>query len=241
VIPQVKRQLVLVEVEGPGGPIEVLVNNSKWKGLHEGTNVPIPGSRPDQAGQGIFLTELPRVGATEVWELTNLTQDAHPIHIHLIQFQLINRQTVDGDNYRALYDSKFPGGTYDGLKPDGTWGLIHYDPGVYIPGYGPPLLYNEPNTSGALGGNPAIDPFLQGSVILPDANEVGWKDTIKVYPGLVTRLVIRWAPISTPVGAVRPGQNLYTFDPTVGPGYVWHCHILDHEDNEMMRPYSPVH
>jgi FtsP/CotA-like multicopper oxidase with cupredoxin domain len=39
------------------------------------------------------------------------------------------------------------------------------------------------------------------------------------------------------VAAVAAGQNLYPFDPTQGPGYVWHCHILEHEDNEMMRPY----
>ena len=32
-------------------------------------------------------------------------------------------------------------------------------------------------------------------------------------------------------------DSSYSFDPTVGPGYVWHCHILDHENNEMMRPY----
>jgi spore coat protein A len=238
--PSVKRQLVLVEVEGPGGPIEVLVNNSKWTGFHEGTTTPIAGSQPDQMGQGIFLTELPRVGATEEWEIINLTEDAHPIHIHLIQFQLMNRQNFDVDNYRALYDSKFPGGTFAGLLPDGTWGTVNYPPGVYIPGYGPPLFYNKANADGAVGGNPAVGPFLQGGIILPDANEAGWKDTMKMYPGTVTRIVIRWAPILTSVNGVRPGQNLYTFDPTVGPGYVWHCHILDHEDNEMMRPYAPT-
>ena len=97
---------MLVEVEGPGGPIEVLVNNSKWKGVHEGTNTPIPGSQPDQMGQGIFLTELPKLGSTEEWEIIHLTEDAHPIHIHLIQFQLINRQNFDVDNYRPLYDSR---------------------------------------------------------------------------------------------------------------------------------------
>ena len=41
------------------------------------------------------------------------------------------------------------------------------------------------------------------------------------------------------VNGVQPGQNLFAFDPTYGPGYVWHCHIIDHEDNEMMRPYIP--
>jgi FtsP/CotA-like multicopper oxidase with cupredoxin domain len=59
-------------------------------------------------------------------------------------------------------------------------------------------------------------------------------------PGEVTRIILRWAPMDTPVAAVTAGQNLYPFDPTLGPGYAWHCHILDHEDNEMMRPYLPV-
>jgi len=49
---------------------------------------------------------------------------------------------------------------------------------------------------------------------------------------------VRWAPQSVAVGAVSPGVNRFPFDPTAsGPGYAWHCHILDHEDNEMMRPY----
>lgn len=239
VTPSVKRQLALVEVEGEGGPIEVLLNNTKWRGLREGSTTPVQGSKP-LASQGIYLTELPRVGATELWELVNLTEDAHPIHIHLIQFQLMNRQNIDSDNYRALYDSLFPGGTYAGVEPDGTWGQVTYAPGVFIPGYGPPKPYFTPNGAGALGGIPNVAPFLQGGVLLPDANEIGWKDTIKVYPGQVNRIVIRWAPTATPVNGVHPGKNLFQFDPTTGPGYVWHCHILDHEDNEMMRPYTPT-
>jgi spore coat protein A, manganese oxidase len=156
-----------------------------------------------------------------VWEIINLTPDAHPIHIHLIQFQLLNRQDFNVANYRTNYDSQFPGG-------------------AYIAGFGPPLLYTKPNADGAVGGNPAVTPFLTGAIIPPDANEAGWKDTVKMYPGQVTRIVARWAPQDVPVNAVKPGQNLYPFDPTVGPGYAWHCHIVDHEDNEMMRPYSPV-
>jgi FtsP/CotA-like multicopper oxidase with cupredoxin domain len=46
--------------------------------------------------------------------------------------------------------------------------------------------------------------------------------------------------VATGLDDVRPGQNLYGFDPTSGPGYAWHCHILDHEDNQMMRPYLPT-
>ena len=69
-------------------------------------------------------------------------------------------------------------------------------------------------------------------------------------PGHVTRIVVRWTPQDLPV-ANYAGQNKFAFDPTNsdphkkikgypgGPGYVWHCHIVDHEDNEMMRPYMP--
>ena len=68
----------------------------------------------------------------------------------------------------------------------------------------------------------------------PEAWESGWKDTAFVPPGFVTRYVVRWAPTDQPVAA-PPALLAYPFDPSVGPGYVWHCHIIDHEDNEMMR------
>lgn len=235
VTPQRKRQLVLLEVEGPGGPLMVTLNNSRWTGVHDGTNTPISGSQPAPMGQPFFNTEVPQVGSTEIWEIANLTQDAHPIHIHLIQFQLINRQNFDVDNYRPLYDSQFPGGTFEGLLPDGSEGLVNYPAGVFIPAYGPPNAYLTHNADGAIGGIPALTPFLQDNATPPDNNDIGWKDTLKMFPGQVTRIVTRWAPIDTAVGGVKPGQNLYTFDPTSGPGYVWHCHIVDHEDNEMMR------
>jgi FtsP/CotA-like multicopper oxidase with cupredoxin domain len=247
--PSVTRQLVLVEVEGPGGPIEVLLNNTKWSGLREGTDTVVAGARPTSMGPGMagtihgglsYLTELPRVGSTELWELVNLTEDAHPIHVHLIQFQLLNRQYVDTTDYRFAYDAAFPGGRFAGLRGDGSWGAVQYEAGTYIPGYGPPLTYMRPNAGGALGGNPDITPYLVGLPVTPAPSEAGWKDTIKVFPGQVTRIVARWAPTLVPVTGVGPGRNLYGFDATRGPGYVWHCHILDHEDNEMMRPYAPV-
>jgi FtsP/CotA-like multicopper oxidase with cupredoxin domain len=54
-----------------------------------------------------------------------------------------------------------------------------------------------------------------------------------VYPGQVTRFIVRWAPTDVAIGAA----GSYPFDPSaLGQGYVWHCHIIDHEDNEMMRP-----
>jgi FtsP/CotA-like multicopper oxidase with cupredoxin domain len=246
VTPTVKRQLVLVEVEGPGGPIEVLLNNTKWNGIRDGSTQPVsPGStgaKQTADANGNYVTELPRVGSTELWEVINLTADAHPIHLHLIQFQLMNRQSFNGTQYRNLYDSSFPGGTYAGLEADGTWGPVTYQPGTYIPGFGPPLAYNTPNGDGGVGGNPAVSPYLQGSPSIPDVNEAGWKDTIKMYPGTVTRLVVRWAPTEPAIGAVSAGTNAFAFDPTKtdSPGYVWHCHILDHEDNEMMRPLRPT-
>ena len=71
----------------------------------------------------------------------------------------------------------------------------------------------------------------------PEASDSGWKDTIKMFPGEVTRIALRWAPHrSWRRVASPPAQNQFSFDPTTGPGYVEHCHILDHEDNEFMRP-----
>src|SRR5262249_15872195 len=111
------RQLVLVEVEGDGGPIEVLLNNTRWDGTRDDTGQANRGSTRDPFGVGNFLTELPRIGSTEVWEIANLSEDAHPIHVHLVQFQLINRQDLaknanDELVYRAQYDAAFPGGAY---------------------------------------------------------------------------------------------------------------------------------
>jgi spore coat protein A len=214
-----RRQLILVEIEGDGGPLEVLVNNTKWDGRRENNGDPISGFKPD--GRGNWVSELPQVGSTELWEIINLTEDAHPMHLHLVQFQLLNRQKMDADRYTSAYSAAFPGGNL-------------------IPGYGPPQDYNTPNTDFALGGNPAVSQFLQGSPRSPDPGEEGWKDTIRSFPGEVTRIVVRWAPLDVPVHGAKPGVNLYPFDPTTGPGYVWHCHILDHEDNDMMRPYSPT-
>jgi spore coat protein A, manganese oxidase len=215
--PDKRRQLVLVEVEGDGGPVEVLLNNSHWHGNREHSDppVPIPGSITN--GKGLNSTENPQEGATEVWEIANTTMDAHPIHVHMIQFQIIDRQPFDVDGYRAAWNSAFPGG-------------------AFLPGYGPPANYTTANADGALGGNLALSPYLLSSAVPPDPNERGWKDTMRMLPGYVNRIVIRWAPQRFAVGAVRAGMNLFPFDPTNGPGSIWHCHILDHEDNEMMRP-----
>src|SRR5450759_1327343 len=196
VTPIVKRQLTLNEVMGMGGPLEILVNNSKWVQT---------------------TTETPVEGTTELWQIINLTADAHPMHLHLVQFQLVSRQAFDIKNYNVAYNTSFGG--------------------VYIPAVGPPLDYNTANLDGAVGGNPAVTQFLKGKANPATPNEMGWKDTYIAYPGEVTTFIIRFAPTTLPLTAL-PSDLVFGFDPSAGPGYVWHCHIIDHEDNEMMRPYS---
>jgi len=205
------RMLTLNEL-----PTHVILNNTLWAGLRPPEAAPIPGFV--QVGPN-YLSELPQVGATERWDIVNMTGMAHPVHLHLIQFQLMNRQKCDLAGYISLYNSSFPGGQY-------------------IADYGPPLDYNKPNAAGAVGGNPDVTPSLKDTPEPPQPWEVGWKDTFKMLPGEVTRIIVRWAPEDVAINAVSAGRNRYSFDPTVGPGYVWHCHIVDHEDNEMMRPYK---
>jgi FtsP/CotA-like multicopper oxidase with cupredoxin domain len=174
------RTLTLNEVMGPSGPIAVLLNGQKW-------------SSP--------VTEMPRVGSTEDWELVNMTADSHPIHLHLVQFQIVSRQSLDVERYAA-----------DWVQLNGE----------------PPLA--EPTIPLCIG------PYLVGARRPPASNETGWKDTVRANPGDVTRIRIRFAPQHLDTAETVPGINSYPFDPSFGPGYVWHCHILDHEDNEMMRP-----
>ena len=100
-----KRQLVLREVASPTGPLEVLVNNTKFNGLREGYRDPGSGLR--RVGTN-WMTELPQIGSTEEWEIINMTADAHPIHPHMIQFQLVNRQAFDAAGYTTAYNDAFP-------------------------------------------------------------------------------------------------------------------------------------
>jgi len=114
------------------------------------------------------VTENPSDGSTEEWEIYNFTADAHPIHVHLVQFQVVNRQALDN------------------LDEEGI----------------------------------AVAPaFPTGTPRNPEAWETGFKDTVISYPGEVTRIKAKFD---------IPGL------------FVWHCHIVDHEDNEMMRPYRVV-
>ncbi|MGH9536620.1 MAG: multicopper oxidase family protein [Terriglobales bacterium] len=139
------RLLTLGEVDDrAGNPTTMLLNNAHW-------------SMP--------ITEDPTLDSVEIWSLMNFTDDSHPIHLHLVRFQILDRRSFEAYAYYTEGKVKFIG--------------------------------------------PAVP---------PDPSEAGWKDTVQAHPGMVTRIIARFEGY--------PGR------------YVWHCHILEHEDNEMMRPYE---
>ncbi|MGZ8818344.1 MAG: multicopper oxidase family protein [Mycobacterium sp.] len=208
----------------PGGPLEVVLNNSPYDGGGDMTTSTC--KRSDFRAVGIngltlCVSEQPTEGDTEEWQIVNLTMDAHPIHMHLVQFQLMNRQAFDLDAYTAAYETAFPSGSFQ-------------------PEFGPPLdISPSPASGGTYGGNPDVTPYLTAAPFAPTPAEAGWKDTVIALPGQVTRFVVRFAPTDLPIDA--PAASLaYPFDPSGAGarGYVWHCHIVDHEDNEMMRPWD---
>ena len=134
------------------------------------------GERDDYAGNSSMVlldgkhwdqpvSETPVIDTVEIWSLLNLTGDAHPIHLHLVRFQILDRRPFDIFAYNASKTLRYTG--------------------------------------------PAIP---------PPPHEAGWKDTVRTDPGMVTRIIVR-------------------FEGYTGR-YVWHCHLLEHEDNEMMRPYE---
>jgi spore coat protein A len=248
--PDLTRQLTLNEVMGPGGPMEVLVNNTKYNGLSVATDRFSGGVRPDFTvgpDGGTYYSELPQEGTLELWEIINMTADAHPMHLHLVQFQLMNRQPFDVKRYNLAYSALFPGSS--AIDPNtGTT----FPAGVFIGGFGPPAdittgkawsavdTFNGTKVTAAAvkGGNPDVTPFLNAKKappVPPLAHEAGWKDTVITYPGEVTRIMVRWAPTDLPNDTPAADAS-FPFDPDGGHGYVWHCHIIDHEDNEMMRP-----
>jgi len=160
----VTRPLALIEVMGEGadtsgnlveGPVEAVLGTVG------------PDSIDDTTPPGVWMepvTENPAVGATEVWEFYNTTGDAHPMHVHEVAFEVVNREGLV-------------------LDADGE----------------------------------VVSPIqLDGVITPPEPWETGRKDTVTAYPGQVTRVRAQFN---------NPGQ------------YVWHCHIVEHEDNEMMRPF----
>ena len=134
-------------------------------------------TKPDIYGRSIHLLEnktwddpittKPQLGNIEIWNILNLTRASHPIHLHLVNFQILGRQPFDTEYYEET-------------------GKV----------------------------------LATGNTVPPDLNERGWKDTVRANPGEITRIIARFAPYT----------GLYP----------WHCHILEHEDHEMMRPFEVV-
>jgi FtsP/CotA-like multicopper oxidase with cupredoxin domain len=244
VLPGVKvdrvRQMIFYDYVGTpsnGAPADIkeFVNNTTWNGLESPS---IAHAFPSDG-----VSELPRVGSIEEWDivyLSNMAMASHPVHLHLSQFQVLNRQNIyigspaTTPGYLAAWQSAFGSNKAVPLPSPCT-------AGSYCPNYGPPMDYATPNADGAIGGNPAFGPYLQGKIMPPRAGETGWKDTADAFGDSVLRILVRWTPSDVPMVPNRSyaGQNWYQFDPTQGY-YVWHCHVLNHEDNEMMRPYRVV-
>lgn len=85
-----------------------------------------------------------------------------------------------------------------------------------------------------------VEPYLLGTPTGPEPEESGWKDTVRTPAAQVTKIRIRWAPQTVPQGTGGPGVNSFPIDPVNGIGFIWHCHLLEHEDNEMMRPLTVI-
>jgi spore coat protein A, manganese oxidase len=198
----------LVETDGIGNP-KLFTLNEQESDVGEPVAVLIDGQH-----FGAEITEISNVATTEGWYFQNLTEDAHPIHLHLVEFQLEDRQNIDVDRFKAYWES-LNGST---LPLDHPTVRANVDTPVFDPATG------------------TVHDFLTGPSEPPSPSESGWKDTFVVPPGKVTRVRIRFAPQYSNEADLVAGINPFPFDPTAGPGYVWHCHILDHEDNDMMRP-----
>jgi spore coat protein A len=128
---------------------------------------------------------LVAAGDVEDWLFINLSADTHPIHLHLPQFQVVERHPFNVAGYQAALDIARAVG----------------DP------------------------NPDPGPFYTAGPLPPHTDDHGFKDTVSADPGVVTIIRSRF---DLPTGVVGTQK------------YVFHCHILEHEDNDMMRPYGVV-
>ena len=148
-----------------------------------GTNEPTgPGAfgRPYESAP----TETPGAGDIEVWRIFNLSEDAHPMHFHLVNVQVLSRQTFRRRRYNGV-------------------------------------------------------PEFVGAPDPPAANERGWKETVRMNPGECTTVIMQFnLPVvkdwrdPTGVATIPVPES----PRTGGHEYVWHCHILEHEEHDMMRP-----
>nr|WP_257019607.1 multicopper oxidase domain-containing protein [Streptomyces sp. TLI_235] len=140
-----------------------------------------------------------KAGSTEIWEYINPNHDAHPMHVHLVNFQVLNRQPIDAAGYQAQYERWIDGRR----KPADL---------------------------------PVLEDYITGPPIPPEPDEaLSYKDTVKSYPERVTRIIIPDIYPPTDPSASIPGSGA-----ELPATYIHHCHLLEHEDDDLMRPWTIV-
>ncbi len=176
-----------------------LGNPILWPGSPEYVNAGLVGQMEGSIAWHIPTTEDPMLGSTEEWEIWNVTGDAHPVHLHLVNLEIVDRREMRWDSATNEDDRVLdPNGT----PPNGD--------GTYL--LSQPVVQHN----GTLGHGFRLAGHTIGGVVDPGDEYVedAPKDLVMALPDQVTRIRATFD---------RPGR------------YVWHCHILSHEDHETMR------
>jgi FtsP/CotA-like multicopper oxidase with cupredoxin domain len=171
-----------------------------WPDTPEYINAGLVGQMEGSIAWHSPTTENPSLNSTEEWEVWNVTGDAHPVHLHLVHFEILDRQEIQWDTHTTEDDRVIPNDMYATPAGDGTYLVTQ-----------PVVQHN-----GLLGtGFKIMNKTYGAPVAQPDEYvENAPKDMVTALPGQITRLKATFD---------KPGR------------YVWHCHILSHEDHEMMR------
>jgi len=152
------------------------------------------------------ITEKPVLNAIEEWVIINTTPDVHPMHLHQVAFQVIEKGYLRTDGTDGNY-----------IRADGAGMMPFVNPDALIRSAIPP--------------DPDPDTAPQDAIFTAAPNELFvWKDTVKVPP----------AQTAGPGTVINPGYVRVRARFDILGTYMWHCHILSHEEFEMMRPFTVV-
>ncbi len=179
-----------------------------WPATAEYSSVGLAGQMEGSIAWHSPTTENPALDSTEEWEIWNVTGDAHPVHLHLVNFEILGRQEIVWDSATNEEDRV--------LDPDGVTAPQPNGDGTYLVTQ-PTVQHNS--VAGDLetyGTGFRIVNLTYGASVAKPAEYVenAPKDMVTALPGQITRIKATFD---------KPGR------------YVWHCHILSHEDHEMMR------